>query len=98
MSDAAGGSQPNNRREHRQRTLKAGRIIVARQSTLDCLIRNLSERGALVEIGVAQALPPKFEFLLVDANTIRDAELRWQRGQRAGIEFMSEARPSVRRY
>lgn len=98
MSDAPGGDQPNNRREHRQRTLKAGRIILSLQTTMDCTIRNLSEHGALLEIGVATALPAKFELLLVDANTVREVELRWQRGLRAGVEFVGGPRISVRRY
>jgi len=96
MSDPLGGAQPNNRREHRQRTLKAGRIILSLQTTMDCMVRNLSARGALLEIGVIAALPPKFELLLVDANTVRNVELRWQRGQRAGVEFVGGPRVSVR--
>src|SRR5207248_443322 len=55
----------------RRRVLKAGQIVFnARNSTVDCTVRSLSEEGAGLDVYSSTAIPRKFEL------TIKSDELR----------------------
>jgi hypothetical protein len=49
----------------RQRALKSGKIILkGGGSVFDCLVRNLSETGALLEIASSLGVPDLFELVI----------------------------------
>ena len=75
------------RRAHRNRTLKAGRIMIdANTSGLDCIVRNLSPHGALLLVS-SLAVPDRFE-LLFSANRARhECRVVWRAMDRVGVEF-----------
>ena len=74
------------RQESRHRTLKAGRIIFNnKQSVFDCLVRNLSDSGACLQVNGSIDIPVEFA-LDVDGET-RPCYLVWMTDTRAGIEF-----------
>lgn len=77
----------HHRSAHRQRTLKAAKVILTDWSTLDCTIRDISESGARLVFGDAFSLPEEFRLLLVSGNTIVPVRLLWQRGLAAGVAF-----------
>ena len=58
---------------------------------MDCVIRNLSERGARLE----SAAPPSAEYISSCSLSIRlgrvPPELLWQRGRTAGVELPESA-------
>ena len=50
----------------RHRTFKGGKLVLnSGDAVLDCIIRNLSETGALIEIPSAATVPENFD---LDAN------------------------------
>ena len=53
------------RKVPRSRTLKSGKIIVhAHTSLVDCTVRNLSSKGALLVVASLVGIPEKFDLLL----------------------------------
>jgi hypothetical protein len=56
----------------------------------NCIIRDLSARGARLEVPHSIPLPSEFNLLFLKANTSRHVRLRWRRGDLAGVEFTGE--------
>ena len=77
------------RREHRNRTLRSGKIIFNdKQSIIDCIVRNLSDGGTCLQVDCTADLPPSFE-LVIDGEGTRRCQLVWLSETRAGVEFLS---------
>jgi hypothetical protein len=54
----------------RQRTLKGGRIALHDGfSTLTCMVRNLSEAGALLRLASVVGVPDEFQLVLDDGRS-----------------------------
>ena len=74
------------RQESRHQTLTAGQIVFNnKRSVVDCLVRNLSDSGACLQVNESFDIPDEFE-LDVDGET-RPCRLVWMTDTRAGIEF-----------
>jgi hypothetical protein len=74
----------------RQRALKSGKIILnGGGSVFDCLVRNLSETGALLEIASSVGVPDLFELVIGQAPTQRTLQARVVRREatRLGVTF-----------
>jgi len=91
-ADSDGGD--HHRSDHRQRTLKAAKIILTDWTTMDCVVRDISKGGARIALGDAVSLPHEFRLLLVSTNTIVPVQLLWQRGQTAGVGFTGPEEPA----
>jgi hypothetical protein len=92
---ASGDGGAHNRGDHRQRTLKAARVLLSDDfSTIDCAIRDISKGGARLVFGDAFSLPQEFRLLLVSSNTIVPAKLLWQRAKQAGVAFTGPEEPA----
>ena len=79
----------------RQRVLKAAKIITMdNTSVIDCTVRNQSETGALLVVEKNVTMPDEFQFFLANGDTVRDAVLAWQHGDRVGVKFKGESRPA----
>lgn len=79
----------------RQRVLKAGLIILEnRSSTIDVLLRDISEGGAKLKLAQPMPLPDNFFLRLQDPSTKKTenhrCEKRWQRGDLVGVTFVME--------
>lgn len=98
MADDDESGAADKRHEERHRTFKGGRVVLSHSSTIDCVIRNMSEEGVLIEMSDSVPLPARFELLVVESNMIGNVELRWQRGRQAGLHLLGELRPSVRKF
>lgn len=65
-----------------------GRIVFNNQSsTLDCVIRNLSQSGAKLELSGSVTVPDRFELMIPRKGEIRRARIVWRRGELMGIAF-----------
>ena len=75
------------RQVQRVRTLKSGKIVIDREmSALDCIVRNLSPRGALLLVP-SIAVPDKFELILSANGTRHACRVAWRAHDRVGVEF-----------
>lgn len=53
----------------------------------DCLIKDLSQSGAKIELSHVYSLPPRFVLMHLQAGIAFEAVLRWRRGDLAGMAF-----------
>ena len=76
------------RHSTRRRTLKSGRIVFNnRNSTIECVVRNLSSRGALLELPNVTGIPEDFELYIDNEAKCRAASTIWRRDVKMGVEF-----------
>jgi two-component system cell cycle response regulator len=87
----------HHRSEHRKRTLKEAKIILTDWTVMDCVIRDISEKGARLVLGDAITLPPEFRLHIVSSNTIVPVHVLWQRGTAAGVGFTGPEEPAPTR-
>jgi hypothetical protein len=78
-------SLENNRAAARQRTLKAGTIEFS-GGAIDCVIRNISETGAALEVASPLGIPTEFN-LLISGNAKRPCRVVWVKDKRIGVAF-----------
>jgi len=75
------------RRDLRRRTLKGARIVFNnRQSTIDCVVRNLSAHGALLLVPTL-GVPNEFELRLDEAS--HWVRVVWRTEDRMGVAWTS---------
>ncbi len=78
----------NRRFSRRFRALKSGRAIVASSGAgVDCIIRNLSASGALIQFSGPAPRMPAFELYLIAENKLVPIKIAWQHGPDVGVEF-----------
>lgn len=72
----------------RKRTFLKGRIHFNNgASSMDCLIRDMSEIGAKLELSETATLPEVFELYILNKDAKYRSTLRWRRGNAVGITF-----------
>eukprot|EP01030_Chromulinospumella_sphaerica_P017346 gene17346-17172_t len=77
------------RRNQRQRALLTGKLATdGANITIDCVIRNLSAEGALVETTSPHLIPNELHLLQVREGIAWDARVIWRRGSKVGLELL----------
>jgi hypothetical protein len=79
-------SLENNRAAPRQRMLKAGTIEFG-SSTIDCVVRNISETGAALEVASPVGIPAEFNLVISGNIAKRPCRVVWVRDKRIGVAF-----------
>ncbi len=62
-----------------------------RQSSLDCIVRDISDGGARLAVSEAALVPDTFEVHIPQKNRTHFADVRWRRGEEMRLEFQSPA-------
>ena len=76
------------RRAPRLRSLLGARIeINDGRSTVDCLIRDVSETGAKLIISAPVPLPDGFELIIPQRGITRRVRVAWRRATEIGVRF-----------
>ena len=76
------------RRFPRHRTLKSGKIVVqSGRWVVDCTVRNLSAKGALLTVPSLAGIPEKFELVLEATGAHHQCRVIWRGENRLGVEF-----------
>ena len=74
------------RREHRQKTFLAAKLTFnRRQSVVDCVIRNISPAGALVEFPDTTLAPTDFDLHVGLREQSFRGTVVWRKQERAGV-------------
>ena len=76
------------RQSMRFRTLKGGSIIFGLVPTIDCVIRNLSEKGAMVVVEGAAGIPDEFMLLIKPEMIKRNCRAIWRKADSIGVNFI----------
>ena len=76
-----------NRTSPRHRVFKQGTLVFAGGGSVDCMVRNISEGGARVEVDSPVGLPPSFTFLIKADHFQRQCHSVWSQDKRFGLAF-----------
>lgn len=72
----------------RRRVLKGGTLSFNKgYGALECVVRNESGNGALLNFGETSAVPPAFT-LTIKGGEARAAQVRWRTMTLVGVEFV----------
>jgi len=75
------------RSEHRRRVLKTGVMLFNKgYASYGCRVRNLTENGAMVEMGETSGVPSEFDFRM-DGQKSVPAHVVWRTREKLGISF-----------
>jgi hypothetical protein len=76
------------RKRPRLRVLKSAKLVFAKSSTFDCVVRDLTDVGARIEIPNAIDLPEKLGMTFDGGRFTRACRLVWRKLARSGVEFL----------
>ncbi len=80
----------DNRQIQRRKTLKGARIVFnAGRSTINTTVRNLSARGAKLEVSSVVGIPDTFD-LMLEGNSRQPCRVVWRTLKELGVEFRAE--------
>ena len=83
-------SDNDNRLIQRRKTLKGARIVFnAGRSTINATVRNVSSRGAKLQVTSVVGIPDTFD-LLIDGNGSQPCRVVWRTLKELGVEFRTE--------
>ncbi len=94
MQMATGQTSSERRANPRRRALKQAKLILSDWTCIDCLVRDIAERGVRIVLPGPTELPKTFRVLLVSSDEMVPASLEWQRGLAAGIRFTGPSQPA----
>ncbi|SRR6266567_2627424 len=81
----------------RQRTLKTGKIIFnQRSSVVDCTVRNLSTKGALLQIVSTLGIPNDFDLVIEPDKAAVACRVAWKNDRQMGVTFSDGAERGAR--
>lgn len=84
------------RKTTRTRSYLGGRMSFHHRSCrMDCLVRNVSEAGALLVFSETGTVPDRFEVTIARKQRTFPARMIWRRGDRAGVSFLPEPQANV---
>jgi hypothetical protein len=76
----------NNRAALRHRVLKSGSIEF-NGGVIDCLVRNISETGAALEVASPLGIPETFNLVIAGDHSSRRCQVAWRKDKRIGVAF-----------
>ena len=83
-------SDNESRHDQRRKTLKGGRIVFnAGRSTIDATVRNLSSRGAKLQVTSVVGIPDTFD-LVLDNDGRQSCRVVWRTLKELGGVFRTE--------
>ena len=71
----------------RLRTFKGGSIIFGVAAAIDCIIRNMSDNGAALEVESPVGIPDDFTLLIKPEFVKRNCHVIWRAAKRIGVRF-----------
>jgi hypothetical protein len=79
------------RKSARSRVLKSAKLVIDRSSIIDCVVRNLTNKGARIQIANSVELPRDFEMTFDGGYSVRQCRLVWRTVTETGVEFVAAA-------
>jgi len=77
------------------RTLK-GATISFRGAAIDCLVRNVSDTGACLEVESPVGIPNDFNLVIKADDVTRPCSVAWRAARRIGVHFAEAAAVKLR--
>lgn len=79
------------RKSGRSRVLKSAKLVLGRSAIIDCVVRNVTNTGARLQIANTVDLPKEFEMTFDGGYSIRPCRLVWRTVTETGVEFIQAA-------
>lgn len=81
----------NNRRQLRKRMLKGGTIAFSgRHATIACVVRDISDTGARLQVAQANGVPDTFELIIELDGFEAPVEVVWRTVGEIGVRFLAQ--------
>jgi diguanylate cyclase (GGDEF)-like protein len=75
----------------RGRTLLAGKVIFNfGQSTVDCVVRRITDDGATIELESGLGIPERFQLSIISEGALLPCKLAWQSEKQIGVTFETQ--------
>ena len=74
------------RTSERERISKAGKISFGYKA-IDCKVRNISAKGARLEVESTLGIPDTFRLEIVSTHSLRQCRVVWRKKTLIGVEF-----------
>jgi hypothetical protein len=76
------------RKTRRNRVLKTAQIVLNGRATIfECVVRNLTNNGACLEIANTMSIPDEFNLSFDFAKTCRPCRATWRTMNKIGVSF-----------
>ncbi|HYC18192.1 MAG TPA: PilZ domain-containing protein [Pseudolabrys sp.] len=75
------------RKSARSRVVKNAKLVLGASSVIDCVVRNLTNVGARVEISHTTDLPDALELTFDGGRSYRPCRIIWRATDETGVEF-----------
>ena len=75
----------------RHRALKGGSIAFGGGARIDCVIRNLSETGAALEVESPIGIPDDFMLFVNQEETKWSCHVAWRSAKKIGVRFLGSS-------
>jgi hypothetical protein len=75
------------RANRRLRTLKGGSILYGTAPAVECVIRNMTDAGACLEVATPAGIPNRFNLLIKPEMLTRPCHVAWRSADRIGVRF-----------
>ncbi len=62
--------------------------MIGGKSVIDCMVRNLTYKGASLEVGSLVGIPAMFELSIPVDNLTRKCRVTWRQVRRLGVQFV----------
>jgi hypothetical protein len=85
------------KRRHQRTEINEPAYVSAGGSVMRCVIRNISQEGAAIDVDNPAFVPARFRLVMASDSSIRDCTVIWIREKRIGLAFAGPATtPSLR--
>lgn len=82
------GADENKRRAPRLRTIKGASLVLpGSESAFSCVMRNVSQTGAMVELPSTIGVPQAVTLQTDDGQLVRKCRVVWRTETRLGLDF-----------
>ena len=76
----------DNRRAPRRRALKGASAVLPGGGVIDCVVKDLSDTGARLQVANALSVPECFELMIPGAKSVQ-VTVVWRKGRMIGVRF-----------
>jgi hypothetical protein len=79
------------RRFTRSTVFKSAKVILAGRSAVNCIVRNLSNQGACLQLTSTADLPAEFDLSFDTGRKMRNCRIAWRTLTNVGVSFEQPA-------
>jgi hypothetical protein len=75
------------KRKHQRTETNQPAYVSADGSVMRCVVRNISQEGAAIDVDNPSFVPAKFRLVMASDSSTRDCTVIWSRDKRIGVAF-----------